>query len=62
MLYLAYLGSFRKLLLLVLLEILKAMQKLIHQKELIKEKRRNLNHLNEFRNVGNQSILLLQYQ
>jgi hypothetical protein len=38
------------------------MQRLIHLKGVIKEKRRNLNNLNEFRNAAKQSIRLLQYQ
>jgi hypothetical protein len=46
----------------VLQEILKATQRLIHLKGVIKEKRRNLNNLNEFRNAAKQSIQLLQYQ
>jgi len=54
--------SFRKLLLRVLQEILKVMPRLIHLKGVIKGKRRNLSHLNEFRNAAKQSIQLLQYQ
>jgi hypothetical protein len=47
------------LLLHVLQEISKAMQRLINLKEVIKEKRRKMNQLSGFRNDGKQIIQLM---